>query len=107
MGFFDIFDRNSEKAKEAPQAQLAARVEGSVQGVGFRWWVAGQAKPLGLVGYAKNMDDGSVQIVAQGSRQNCQKLVQALESGDTAGHISSLETDIGQPVSSYRGFNIL
>ena len=46
MGFFDIF---TDKAPAEPaEAQLMATAYGHVQGVGFRWWVAGIAKPLGL-----------------------------------------------------------
>lgn len=47
MGFFDYF--TADKAPlEPPTHQLNAIVHGRVQGVGFRWWTAGEAKPLGL-----------------------------------------------------------
>lgn len=42
------------------------RVDGYVQGVGFRWWVQGVARELGLVGYATNLPDGRVEIDVQG-----------------------------------------
>ena len=42
-------------------------VRGRVQGVGFRWWTRSRALELGLVGHARNMDDGRVEVVAQGS----------------------------------------
>ena len=46
MGFFDLF---TDKTPEEPaEAQLTAYVQGKVQGVGFRWWCAGAAKPLGV-----------------------------------------------------------
>ncbi|MGC3994572.1 MAG: acylphosphatase [Propionicimonas sp.] len=41
-------------------------VRGRVQGVGFRWWVMGEARYLGLSGYAENKADGTVEIRAQG-----------------------------------------
>ncbi|WP_409485297.1 acylphosphatase [Arsenicicoccus dermatophilus] len=41
-------------------------VRGRVQGVGFRWWTRSQALELGLVGHARNIDDGRVEVVAQG-----------------------------------------
>ncbi|GAB3114330.1 acylphosphatase [Janibacter alkaliphilus] len=41
-------------------------VKGRVQGVGFRWWTRSQALELGLVGHARNMGDGRVEVVAQG-----------------------------------------
>lgn len=41
-------------------------VRGHVQGVGFRWWTRARALELGLAGHARNMDDGRVEVVAQG-----------------------------------------
>ena len=41
-------------------------VRGRVQGVGFRWWTRARALELGLTGFARNLDDGRVEICAQG-----------------------------------------
>ena len=41
-------------------------VSGHVQGVGFRWFVARHARALGLSGYARNLPDGRVEVVAEG-----------------------------------------
>jgi acylphosphatase len=41
-------------------------VRGLVQGVGFRWFVARHARGLGLSGYARNLPDGSVEVLARG-----------------------------------------
>lgn len=103
MGFFDFFTHEPAEPQQV-EAQLTARVSGRVQGVGFRWWTAGQARPLKLVGYAKNLDNGDVEIVAQGSREACQNLDAILRSGDTAGHVTQVESDISQPTGSYKGF---
>jgi acylphosphatase len=54
------------------------RVDGWVQGVGFRWWVQGLARELGLSGYALNLDDGRVEIDAQGTTEALAKLIRAL-----------------------------
>lgn len=107
MSFFKMFDRDNhdQKTSQSPaQAQLDAKVTGRVQGVGFRWWTREQATPLGLTGYAKNLDDGSVEILAQGSKENCQKLLEILRSGDTAGEIQQVEATIGEPRGSYKDF---
>lgn len=40
------------------------RIMGKVQGVGFRWFVARNANRLQVVGYAQNLNDGSVEVVA-------------------------------------------
>lgn len=56
-------------------------VQGRVQGVGFRWWVRARALELGLAGSATNLDDGRVQVVAEGSRAACQALLELLPGG--------------------------
>src|ERR1700692_2360382 len=53
---------------EHSRARLRMIVGGRVQGVFFRAAAAEQARALGLVGYARNRDDGTVEIVAEGDR---------------------------------------
>ncbi len=53
-------------------------VRGRVQRVGFRWWTRARALELGLVGHARNMDDGRVEVVAQGSREALDRLGELL-----------------------------
>ena len=55
--------------------RLTAWVHGYVQGVGFRWWTRSRALELGLTGFASNRPDGRVQVVAQGSRDACERLL--------------------------------
>lgn len=49
-------------------------VRGRVQGVGFRWWTRARALELGLVGFARNLDDGRVEICAQGPPEAIERL---------------------------------
>ena len=49
--------------------RVTVYVRGHVQGVGFRWWTRARALELGLVGHARNTDDGRVEVVAQGPRE--------------------------------------
>ncbi|MGN6331096.1 MAG: acylphosphatase [Motilibacteraceae bacterium] len=60
------------------QARLTAWVRGRVQGVGFRWWTRARALELGLAGSATNLDDGRVQVVAEGPRASCEALLELL-----------------------------
>ena len=102
VGFFDLF---ADKTPEEPaEAQLTAYVQGRVQGVGFRWWCAGAAKPLGLSGYAENLDDGRVKVIAQGSRASCERLLETLNSGDTAGHVDFVDASFTEPQGTFKGF---
>ena len=61
--------------------RLQAFVKGRVQGVGFRWWTRARALELGLSGWALNLEDGRVEVVAEGPRQACEELLALLPSG--------------------------
>lgn len=61
--------------------RLTAWVTGRVQGVGFRWWVRSNALELGLAGFAENLDDGRVKVVAEGDEGSCRELLARLEGG--------------------------
>jgi len=58
--------------------RLTAWVEGRVQGVGFRWWVRSRALELGLAGFAENLADGRVKVVAEGTEDGCRALLALL-----------------------------
>lgn len=59
--------------------RLTAFVTGHVQGVGFRWWTRSRALELGLAGYAKNLTDGRVEVVAEGEQSDVDKLLALLK----------------------------
>ena len=71
----------------SPNVRLTAWVHGRVQGVGFRWWTRSRASELGLRGYASNLRDGRVEVVAEGSKPDCDSLLDLLRSGATPGHV--------------------
>ena len=104
MGFFDFF--TDRPPAEPAEIRLVAFVSGKVQGVGFRWWCAGTAKPMGLTGYAENLDDGRVKVVAEGTAASCARLVDVLRGGDTAGRVDEVLVEWEEPSGSFRGFGI-
>jgi len=55
--------------------ELQATIHGKVQGVSFRFAVYEWAVDLGLTGYVTNQPDGSIIIVAQGSREKLEQLI--------------------------------
>jgi len=70
--------------------RLTAWARGQVQGVGFRWWAGCRARELGLVGHAVNLDDGRVEVVAEGPRTACEQLLEALRSGSAPGDVDTV-----------------
>ncbi|MEV4318406.1 acylphosphatase [Actinocrispum sp. NPDC049592] len=70
--------------------RLTAWVHGQVQGVGFRWWTRSQALALKLVGSARNMPDGRVEIIAEGPEDALRSLLTALRHGESPGRVDKV-----------------
>jgi acylphosphatase len=85
--------------------RLTAWVHGRVQGVGFRWWTRSRALELGLTGYAANRPDGRVHVVAQGSRDACEQLLQLMQKGKTPGHVDNVVVDWSPRGEAISGFS--
>ncbi|RCV54048.1 acylphosphatase [Marinitenerispora sediminis] len=86
------------------EIRLTAWVRGHVQGVGFRWWVRARALELGLAGAATNLADGRVEVVAEGPRERCERLLAMLRSGETPGRVESVVERWTNSGGSYSGF---
>jgi acylphosphatase len=81
---------STERSADAEAVRLTAWVRGHVQGVGFRWWTRSKALELGLVGSASNLGDGRVEVVAEGPRERCEQLLEALQSSETPGRVAGV-----------------
>lgn len=83
-------------------------VRGRVQGVGFRWWTRARALELGLVGHARNLPDGRVEVSAQGERAAVEELVGLLEEQPSTrsrpGHVDGVTTQWHAPRDGVTGF---
>ena len=69
------------------RAAASLRIEGRVQGVGYRWWAVGQAQRLGLSGWARNRADGTVEILALGAETAIAALEAACAEGPPAAQV--------------------
>jgi len=85
------------------RVRMTAFVHGQVQGVGFRWWTRSRALELGLAGSATNMTGGRVQVVAEGSRAACARLLTLLRGYDPPGTVALVVETYGA-VRGERGF---
>ena len=85
-------------------ARLTAWVEGRVQGVGFRWWARTRALELGLRGWAENLEDGRVRVVAEGEKVSCGELLALLESPETPGRVIRVTYRWDEPRGDLIGF---
>ncbi|MFD0889361.1 acylphosphatase [Streptosporangium algeriense] len=84
--------------------RLTAWVRGRVQGVGFRWWTRARALELGLSGWARNTDDGRVEVVAEGGREACENLLAQLRAGATPGRVDAVVERWSEAKGNLAGF---
>ncbi|GAA0922208.1 acylphosphatase [Nonomuraea longicatena] len=84
--------------------RLTAWVRGRVQGVGFRWWTRARALELGLAGWARNTADGRVEVVAEGARDGCARLLDLLRGCDTPGQVDGVVERWSEARGSLTGF---
>ncbi|AWR99994.1 acylphosphatase [Metallosphaera hakonensis] len=79
--------------------RLYAVIEGEVQGVGFRRYVQINAVRLGIKGYARNLPDGTVEVVAEGYEETIQKFLNYLWKGPPL----ALVTKVTHKIEEYKG----
>ena len=79
--------------QHVPMRAISVRVDGLVQGVGFRYRTARVARALDLVGWVRNRSDGSVAVWAQGSVDAVDEIVAFLEVGPEGAAVSRCLVD--------------
>ena len=89
-----------------PKMQLFVLIEGKVQGVGFRNFTQMNAKQLGINGYAKNLPNGKVEVVAEGDKAQLDALVALLKKGPRYARVDSLHVDERPFTAEYKTFGI-
>jgi acylphosphatase len=81
-------------------------VKGLVQGVGFRYQTSHQGLKLGLTGYAKNLNNGDVEVVACGTETQIDEFTEWLKEGPRTATVESVSHE-NASYKPYRGFKIL
>jgi len=72
---------------------LKVRVEGTVQAVFFRQFVKENADELGVRGYVRNLDDGSVEIVIEGRDEVVNEMLNRCKKGPNHSEVSEVEAE--------------
>ena len=80
-------------------------VKGRVQGVGFRWFVQQRAKSFGVSGYVRNLDNGDVEIEAEGDRGRVEELLKSVRVGPTFSKVRDVVIEWQQFTGKYYSFN--
>ena len=85
---------------------LYARVHGIVQGVGFRYAAVSRARALRLSGYVRNMDDGSVEVVAEGPAPALSQMLAWLNRGPPGARVTRVDHRSLPAAGAYRSFSV-
>lgn len=75
------------------QICVKALITGMVQGVGFRYHTAHEGLKRGLTGYARNLPDGSVEVLACGHEEKVSELLLWLRTGPRMSRVEGVETE--------------
>ena len=88
------------------RARLHLVISARVQGVGFRFSAYDEAKELALAGYVRNLPDGDVEIVAEGSRENLQMLAAWAHLGPPSAHVTDVREEWSDFTGEFNDFRI-
>lgn len=68
-------------------------VNGRVQGVGFRWFVEAEARAIGVSGWVRNRQDGTVEVLASGTEEQLRALFDKLRRGPRAARVDDVDVE--------------
>ena len=88
--------------KDAVRVHL--KINGRVQGVYFRASTAEQARRLGLTGWVMNCPDSSVEVVAEGEREELKKLISWCRNGPPGAQVKEVRTEWEESTEEFQGF---
>ena len=93
---FKLFEKKEKIKRELPPGTIRKEFhfEGNVQNIGFRFEVQSHAKPLGITGYAKNNEDGTVTAQLQGNLEDINRVISDLHNIDRIQIDSMTEKEI-------------
>ena len=85
---------------------IHAIVEGSVQGVGYRYAALREARALGISGWVRNADDGTVEVWAEGEEAALEEFLAWLKTGPSAAWVRDVKVSREVPNGTYSSFGI-
>lgn len=82
-------------------------ISGDVQGVGFRAWALRYAQSKSLIGWVKNRQDGRVELVAEGSRQELEELIKRCQRGPELAWVKQSDISWSDATGEFVDFRVL
>ncbi len=88
------------------EARAVCRVNGLVQGVGYRYFASRHALALGLAGYVQNNVDDTVLAEVEGEKGAIEEFITQLKIGPRSAHVHAVTVEWGEPTHLFTGFRI-
>jgi len=88
-------------------SEIYCVVKGKVQRVGYRDYIESYAREAGLYGWIKNNEDGSVQVVMQGTPDQLKACIEVLNQGSSLSRVESLSVDWRTPEKQFDEFRVI
>ena len=89
---------------EAKKMRVHVRVKGRVQGVGFRAHVEYHARKLGVTGWVRNVNDDTVEAIAEGTSLQLQEFVEFMRKGPRLSRVDESKVDWEDATGEFDGF---
>ena len=84
---------------------VRVRIEGRVQGVGYRYWTEPAAAELGLSGWVRNLRNGSVEALFSGERAQVDAMIARCRQGPRSAAVTSVTVE-DEPAPALHGFKV-
>lgn len=91
-GMFHVKHKDTPTEAAASPGRRRVLAYGTVQGVGFRWFVSRHARSLGLAGHVLNRPDGTVEVEAAGDPDDLDSLFHTVAHGPPDARVDRVET---------------
>jgi len=86
--------------------RFKAKIHGRVQGVGYRYFARSEAQELGLVGCARNLYTGEVEVIAEGEQGLLYKYLRRLREGPLSSDVTDIDLSWETPTGSFDRFYV-
>ncbi len=86
--------------------QLHAVVHGRVQGVSFRFYTVEAAQRYHVTGWVRNLSDGTVEVTAEGTRQQLDQLLSFLRQGPPGARVTQVDVEWHPATGQFKDFRV-
>jgi len=80
------------RARETALTRLRVLIRGKVQGIGYRWFVQETAGRMGMGGWVRNLDNGDVELEAEGQPDALKRFLETLKTAHPYARVDSVES---------------